>query len=304
MENKYLAQAYKGNTNLWRYVLGFVLIVLGVLLFSLPYNVVISNKVASGEADALRIEDLNYLYTLMNSNLSLFYMMLPFVGGMLTLSLVLKKINKQSWLSLTTSRERIDVKRMFFSFLFWGAMIVLFFAMGYLISPENIKWNFNAKEFSLLFVLSILLIPIQTSLEEYVFRGYLMQSLALSTKTKWLPLVITSICFGGLHYANPEVGQLGPLVMIFYVGTGFLLGVITLMDEGMELSLGFHAANNLITALLVTTDWTAFQTAALFKDYSKPSLMMELLAIAILYPVLLIVLAKKYKWHSWKEKLI
>ena len=122
MENKYLAQAYKGNTNLWRYVLGFVLIVLGALLFSLPYNVVISNKVASGEADALRIEDLNYLYTLMNSNLSLFYMMLPFVGGMLTLSLVLKKINKQSWLSLTTSRERIDVKRMFFSFLFTFAI--------------------------------------------------------------------------------------------------------------------------------------------------------------------------------------
>jgi hypothetical protein len=32
------------------------------------------------------------------------------------------------------------------------------------------------------------------------------------------------------------------------------------MDEGMELALGFHAANNLVSALLFTSDWSAFQT--------------------------------------------
>ena len=30
------------------------------------------------------------------------------------------------------------------------------------------------------------------------------------------------------------------------------------MDEGMELALGFHAGNNLIIALMVTSDWTVF----------------------------------------------
>ena len=33
--------------------------------------------------------------------------------------------------------------------------------------------------------------------------------------------------------------------MIYYIGTGFLFGIMTLMDEGTELALGFHAANNL-----------------------------------------------------------
>ncbi|GGF79531.1 CPBP family intramembrane glutamic endopeptidase [Wenyingzhuangia marina] len=304
MENRFLAQAYKANHSIWNYVLGIILVVIGALVFSLPYNIVVANKIAEGTADASRVEDLNYLYTLMDSNLSMFYMMLPFVGGMITLYLVIKKIHKQSWINLTTSRTKIDFKRVFFSFFFWGSMIVLLNGISYFLSPESIVWNFDAKKFAVLLLLSIILIPIQTSFEEYVFRGYLMQALGVSTRTKWMPLVVTSVIFGLLHYANPEVKELGYGIMVFYIGTGFLLGVMTLMDEGMELSLGFHAANNLISALLVTTDWTAFQTAAIFKDTSSPSLIMELVAIAILYPVLLFVFSKKYKWKSWKEKLI
>ena len=49
--------------------------------------------------------------------------------------------------------------------------------------------------------------------------------------------------------------------------------VKTLMDEGTELAVGLHIANNLITALLVTADWTAFQTESLYTCllYTSPS---------------------------------
>ncbi|MDO3693350.1 type II CAAX endopeptidase family protein [Wenyingzhuangia sp. chi5] len=304
MENRFLDQAYKANHSIWNYVLGIILVVIGALTFSLPYNLVIANKITEGTADASRVEDINYLYTLLDSNTSLFYMMLPFVGAMITLFIIIKKIHKQSWTSLTTSRVKIDYKRVFFSFFFWASITLLLFFIGYIISPEQVVWNFDAKKFSILFLLSIVLIPIQTSLEEYVFRGYLMQGLGVSSKTKWVPLLVTSVVFGLLHYANPEVKELGYGIMVFYIGTGLLLGIMTLMDEGIELSLGFHAANNLITALLVTADWTAFQTAAIFKDISSPSLMTELVAMFFLYPLLLFVYAKKYKWNAWKEKLI
>jgi len=76
-----------------------------------------------------------------------------------------------------------------------------------------------------------------------------------------------------------------------------------LMDEGLELSLGFHAANNLITALLVTADWTAFQTHSIIKDMSEPSLISAIVPPLMIYPILLFVFAKKYKWSGWKEKL-
>jgi hypothetical protein len=76
------------------------------------------------------------------------------------------------------------------------------------------------------------------------------------------------------------------------------------MDEGMELAIGFHAANNLIGALLVTTDWTVFQTNSIFKDLSEPSAGFDIiLPVVVIYPILLFIFSKKYRWQDWKEKL-
>ena len=116
------------------------------------------------------------------------------------------------------------------------------------------------------------MLPFQTSAEELVFRGYLMQGLGVLAKNRWFPLIITSVAFGLLHGMNPEVAILGWGIMVFYIGTGLLYGISTLMDEGTELALGLHAANNVLAAIYVTTDWTVFQTDALYIDTSEPSL--------------------------------
>ena len=80
---------------------------------------------------------------------------------------------------------------------------------------------------------------------------------------------------------------------------------MSLMDEGIELAIGFHVANNLITAILVTADWTAFQTASLYKDVFTPNLTSELfLFLVVIYPLSLLFLAKKYQWNNWFQKLI
>jgi hypothetical protein len=92
--------------------------------------------------------------------------------------------------------------------------------------------------------------------------------------------------------------------MVYYIGTGFFLGIMTLMDEGLELALGFHAANNLVGALLVTADWTAFQTHSIFKDVSEPSASYDVLfPVLVIFPILLFIFGRKYKWTDWKEKL-
>jgi membrane protease YdiL (CAAX protease family) len=71
-----------------------------------------------------------------------------------------------------------------------------------------------------------------------------MQGLEFS-ETQMVPALMTSIIFGSVHFGNPEVSKLGILCCV-YIGTGLFLGILTLMDEGMELALGFHAANNLV----------------------------------------------------------
>lgn len=122
--------------------------------------------------------------------------------------------------------------------------------------------------------------------------------------SKFIPLFLTSVIFGLLHGANPEVEKLGQIAMVFYIGTGFFFGIATLMDEGTELALGLHAANNIIAAFFVTTDWTVFQTDALYIDTAEPSVGFEMFfPVFVLYPLLLFFFSKKYGWVHWKEKL-
>ena len=76
------------------------------------------------------------------------------------------------------------------------------------------------------------------------------------------------------------------------------------MDEGLELALGFHAANNLFGALLVTADWQAFSVESLYRDVSQPVLGWDVLVpIFVVFPILLIIFSKKYGWTNWKDKL-
>jgi membrane protease YdiL (CAAX protease family) len=95
--------------------------------------------------------------------------------------------------------------------------------------------------------------------------------------------------------------------MVYYIGTGLFLGIITLMDDGLELALGFHAANNMFTALLVTADWTAFQTYSIYRDISDPDplgILEIFVPVFVVFPILLFIFAKKYKWTNWQEKLL
>ena len=76
------------------------------------------------------------------------------------------------------------------------------------------------------------------------------------------------------------------------------------MDEGIELALGFHAANNLVTALLVTSSWTVFQTESIFIDVSEPSLGGEvLISLFILYPFFIFLMSNRFNWSGWNTKL-
>lgn len=222
----------------------------------------------------------------------------------LVLLLWVKFIHGQSITSLTTSRKKIDWKRVFFSFSVWGSFTAITTLILYWLSPESFVFNFEPDKFYPFLLLAILLIPLQTSFEEYFFRAYLMQGIGVVTKSRLIPLLITSVTFGLMHIANPEVGKLGMIIMVYYIGTGFFLGIITLMDEGLELALGFHAANNLIGALLVTADWTAFQTHSILKDVSEPSAGFDVLfPVLVIFPILLLIFGKKYKWTNWKDKL-
>lgn len=302
----FIEQSIKPNNEFWKYVLGSLAIIMATFVGQLPILfAVIMKKLSENESfeNALQTSS-KTLMTTLDLNLTLFLLLLSFVFAMIGIWFVVKYFHQQTWLSLTTSRKKVDWKRILFSFSIWAIFGVLSTALDYYNSPEHYIYNFKLVPFLILFVIATIMIPIQTSVEEYVFRGYLMQGFAILSKNKWFPLLMTSIVFGSLHLANPEVIKLGPILLVYYIGTGLFLGIVTLMDEGMELSLGFHAANNLVGALLVTSDWSVFQTNSILRDIATPSAGYEvILPVFLIFPIFLYIFSKKYKWTDWKEKL-
>ncbi|MBQ0769975.1 MAG: CPBP family intramembrane metalloprotease, partial [Bizionia sp.] len=292
----YIQQAYTGKLGYWKYFiipglfLGMMALqFLMILVLDLDVDAIIRNEVATKGKNRFLIESL-----------------VPMAIALGALFFWVKYIHGQTIKSLTTSRKKVDWKRIWFSFFLWGIVSSAMVLVDYFMSPESYLPNFELEPFLYLAAIAIILVPIQTSFEEYLFRGYLMQGIGVMAKNRWLPLVITSVIFGVMHIANPEVGKIGYFIMVYYIGTGFFLGIITLMDEGLELALGFHAANNLFTALLVTADWTAFQTHSILKDVSDPSesgILQIILPVFIIFPMLLFIFSKRYKWNNWQEKL-
>lgn len=286
-----------------KYIVGSLLVIAASFGGQLPFLGAILYKAIQKKIPLIDLNETN-AFTLLDKNLNLFLLLISFAIGAVAFYYVIKNIHQQTIVEVTTARSKVDWNRILFSFTVWAIFSAASVYIGFLTMPQDYVLNFQLKPFLILFVIATVLIPVQTSLEEYIFRGYLMQGFAVLAKNKWFPLVMTAVIFGVMHIANPEVEKLGYIMMFYYIGTGLLLGIMTLMDDGMELALGFHCANNLVGCLLVTSDWSALQTNSILKDVSEPSAGLSVIApVVIVYPLLIFIFALKYKWSNWQEKL-
>ncbi|WP_299064121.1 CPBP family intramembrane glutamic endopeptidase [uncultured Polaribacter sp.] len=300
----YIQQAFRGNNEWYHWVFTILVAFLGWQFIGVIPLTLVAYSHSENITEFIKATQDNFMNLGINNNLFLFLMILMFLFGLIALIIGVKYIHKRTVTSLVTSRKKIDWKRFWFGFVTWGIVASVVIVIGIFISPENYVWNFKPIPFFILLAISFLFLPFQTSFEELLFRGYFMQGLGILAKNRWLPLILTSVCFGLLHGANPEVQKLGNISMVFYIGTGFFYGITTLMDEGTELSLGLHAINNIVAAFFVTTNWTVFQTDALYVDTSEPSVGWEMFfPVFVLYPLMLFVFSKKYGWKNWTEKL-
>jgi len=300
----FIQQAYKGKNDIWRYVVSFLVIIIGWQFIGVLPLLAVAMANTNDLGELMLASKDAFMSLGIDSNLYLFVMILTFLFGLVALLFSIKYIHLRDLKTLFTSRNNIDWKRVFYGFVLWFSISLVLMALDYFLNTENYVWNFQPIPFLILVLISFIFMPFQTSFEELLFRGYIMQGLGVLFKNAAVPLIVTSVIFGLLHGFNPEFDKLGPMVMIYYIGTGFLFGITTLMDDGTELSLGMHAANNIAAAVFVTMNWTVFQTDALFIDTSEPQVGIELfLPVFVIYPLVLFIFSKKYGWTNWKQKL-
>lgn len=253
--------------------------------------------------DLTKSIDTPAMIAVFGNNLFLTIVLFPFIVVLLTLFVCIKIIHKRNVLTLFTVRESFDWKRFFFSFSVWGSVMAIFLVISFL-AGYPIEWNFDTSTFFILLFISIFILPLQTTCEEVLFRGYLFQGFGSIFKRGIFSVAITGVLFGLMHGANPEVEKIGVILLVYYIVNGLFLGVVALMDDGLELTMGYHAINNIFAALIVTNNWQAFHTDALFIDKSPPSFGIEnIITLIVIQPLLLVLFAKKYKWTNWKQRL-
>lgn len=336
--NRFLTKGLlSGKNEWWMYLLGIISAFTGYLTFQLIMMIPImsaANSKGIGRDEILKNPNILFNPDMigMNRSIMLALMMGMFVFTFLFLWFALKFFHKKELTSVINGFTNIRWKRYLFSFSIWSALIITVTIISYLISPQDMEIRFEPSKFLVLFVVAVIFIPIQTATEELIFRGYLMQGFSQYTiklkyfnliKFQWIdlfpnfnkklrlfsvkffrngifPLIITSVLFGLMHGSNPESKAHGLLIMMpYYILFGAFLGVLTLLDEGTELAMGIHCANNLVSSLLITTKNSVLQTDAVFYTTTEnPS--GEFILWIGMAAITFFVLYKKYNLSNWK----
>lgn len=235
--------------------------------------------------------------------LSFAVQLVPFSVALIVLFACVHFIHKAPILSIITSRKRFDFKRFFLAFSIWIVVLAGFLTVSILLGAHvNVQWD--PSKFYPLLLVSLLVLPMQTAFEDIVYRGYFFQGLTHSIGKAWLSVIIVAGVFGYMHIGNPEVKLLGIGVVWYYVISGLFLGILAHLDDGLELGMGYHFANNFFGAVVLTNSWQVFQTDAAFIDKSTPYFGWEnWLTLLIVQPLLLFLFYKIYKWKTSSAKI-
>jgi membrane protease YdiL (CAAX protease family) len=296
MRHSFILAALKGENSFWRYLGGIIITLLAAMIIgAIPATVAFAysdNPKAAFEMDFV------------NAGISpawgLTLMLFPFVFGLVGVWFSVKYLHERPFYSLVNYESKINWKKVGVGAGLWLGLMIIFECISYFQNPANYEWTFNAAQFFPVLVVTLVLVPLQTSFEEFLFRGYLMQGIGSAFRFPIIALLITSIVFGAMHFMNPEIGEYGEWLIWSYVQIGIVLGLVTLMDEGLELALGVHAMNNIYAAIFVTFPSSALATPALItmKEFDAETMFIFSTIGEILFVV---ICAWLYKWNDWNK---
>lgn len=297
MTQSYLDLAKQGKNNWWRYLVG-------TLLILFIWQVL---------GSAIAIIYLYFVLGVPPQEWAVFFKS-PSVGAYITINisfvflclaifLVVRWLHQRKFHTLIGADARVNFKRLLSGFGVWLLLQAILTGVGFLLEPHNYEFTFKPTQWLSLLPLALILTPIQTSAEEFLFRGYLLQGLGCITKKWFLLISISSLLFMLLHLANPELQRGAVWVSLSYFAWGAFFSLVTLKDNRLELALGVHAANNLYVALFTNTKDSALPSPAMWTaiDPGDPKwgLVVFLVQCAVFYYVFF---GKKRKLASLTPK--
>ena len=258
----YLELARQGRNDWWRYLISFpAILVIWLFVGAIPVIALMAYVSMDGEPAT------NFTKTGFAGVpviLEFLITMSTFLPLFAATFLAVRFIHVRSWKTLVTAKARIRWGRIFAGAGVWMLIAGLLSVIESFLYPDRYALTFQPVILLIFAVFALILIPIQTSAEEFFFRGYLLQWMGLRLKSIWLLSLLNGALFFLPHVANPEMATSSVFVGLGYFVMGFFCALITLQDHGIELALGLHAANNLFAVLFANYDVTALPSPSLF----------------------------------------
>lgn len=245
---RFIAPA-RGHPQLWRLLLGAVLIALCTLLGTAAIFGAGWLASGGGEDGAPWADRMVSAETPLGTLLLLFSFAGMAAGAMLAARWVHKRPAR------TLFGPAVRVLRDFV-----GAAAVVGALMGLSLAFWSISYDavpgLAPLTWAALLPATLLGLAIQTGAEELVFRGYLQQQLAARFRSPLVWALLPSLLFGAIHY-NPALPTEGALILM---GAAALFGLaaadLTARTGSIGAAWGFHFANNLLAIGVLSTEGT------------------------------------------------
>ncbi len=220
-------------------------------------------------------------YEVLNTNLGEIFTDLSVIVMIPALYIATKIVRDRPFSSYASSRGGWNFK------LYLKALIIPFIA---LMVFQGIDVVINGADgtyhFSILFLIaSLILVPLQCTAEEFVYRGLIMQTFGSWFKIPVLAIVLQAIIFSVSHGYN----SLG-LVEVFV--SGLIFGFLTWKTNGIEVSSAMHTANNFSISLFIMFGLRSATSSPQFNDVVI-SIVFDIILCAIMYYVIM-----KTDWFS------
>ena len=241
----FLNNVYLGRNDAWRYVMTvFMSFVASNVGAGLILGVIIAAVLLlKGGAGALG--DLSSF----SGPTLLIMVAIGFSASMFFLYVGLKFIHQRDFISAVNSRGYLDWRRILRGAAAWFLIVGVLDLVSVLADPSGVRFNF-VSGFWWLLILSILAFPVQASFEEIFFRGYLMQGIWSVIKRPVPLIVINSGIFSVLHWWNGATLSMSLSITVSTFIIGLVLALVTLADDGVEMAMGVHIANNLYVSVI------------------------------------------------------
>lgn len=297
---KHLEAALAGKNQLWRYVVVLMLVLVAAnTVGSVPMIFFyLKAYIADPSVAGKLAEHPSNLTVLGVSPLTgLVLMLFPFIAVTAAFWLLVGPFHGRTPMQTINGGNKFRWGRLIAGASVWLACSALYLFLYLRAEPDNFILRNTSQTLIPLIIISIILIPFQAGSEELLMRGYLMQGFYGIIPKKWFPLLITSLIFALLHSFNPEVKNFGFITMMpQYLMFGLVFGLTVIFDDGIEIAIGAHTANNIFLAVMLTHKSSALQTPSVYEQLEVYP-WIEFAGLFIMSAIFIAVLGMKYSWR-------